>query len=504
MTAEASATDRVAGPAPSAGTRARPVPAWRDSGLAWLVSVAAVAVFATAQYCHQLYIDTYFDLYAGRWVAEHGVPERNVVTVMAHGQPWIDQQWLAQLISYRLWQLGGYPDVVMVSVALVSAGIVVLGALMLQRGTSPLRMCAWTMAALAASYGYATPRPQSFGYLFVPVAMWLVLGDDGWRWPRALTWLLIPLLVVWANVHGSVLVGAGFVGLHAAFRAGRAFRRGDRRGLAAYLMLGVSAAASPLCTPYGFAIVRYYGSLIGNPVLAADGGEWAPSNPAAPYTWAFFVVVIAVAAAVAIGWRRGVRPHPELAIFAAATLGMALLAFRNTPWFGFSGCLLAADMMARLSAPRTPPASFRKMLAAALAAIAVVGAIGLDREPVSQYEASIPRESLDVAAGIAGLQPGLPVLSDRFAAVGLLWLHPALIGRVAFDARDEQFSQAELAAIFAFVDAKGPHWQRLLRGYDLVVLSRQQDPRLASAMVRLPGWRVVHSDSSGVVLERAR
>ena len=502
MTAEASTTVHAGGAAPAEAPGGSRLARAFSGGLTWLAAVASLAFFATAQYCRSVYVDTYFDLYTGRYVAEHGIPQRNVLTAMAHGKPWIDQQWLAQLIYYRVWQLGGYAAVTILSIALVSAGLAVLGALMLRRGVAPLSMCAWSLAALAVSYGYATPRAQSFGYLFVPLVLLLVLNDHDRRWPRALTWLSIPLLVVWANVHGSVLLGAGLVGLHATCRAVAALRRRDFPSLAAYLLLGACAAASVFCTPYGLQIVHYYRSLIGNPELSAAGTEWTPPNPASADAWAFFAVVIAVALAVIVAWRRGARPQAEVAIFGAVTLGVALLAFRNTPWFGFAGCLLAADVLAGRSAPRELAASFRRGIAAALAALAVVAAIGLERTPVRQYEAWIPRRAIEVAAGIAARNPRLVVLSDQWSAVGLLWLEPSMVGRVAFDIRTEQYSQAQLAAIFDFMGAKGSHWQRFLPGYDLVVVSRWQHPRLASAMTRLAGWRVVYTDTHGVVLER--
>lgn len=501
MTAQVTAPDRVH----AAAGRQRRLPPWGGpGGLAWLVAVASLAFFATAQYCRQLYVDTYFDLYAGRFVAQHGVPQRNVLTVIAHGQPWLDQQWLGQLVYYRAWQVGGYAAVVLVSVALVSTGVAILGALMLRRGVSPLAMCAWTLAALAVSYGYVTPRTQSFGYLFLPAMLWLVLADDGRRWPRASTWLSIPLLVVWANVHGSVLLGAGFVGLHAAWRACRALRCQDPRGLASYLLLGAAAAGSLICTPYGLSVVRYYASLIGNPVLSRYGGEWGRPNPADAASWAFFAVVIAITLAMARAWRRGARPQPELVAFGAVTLGVALLAFRNTPWFGFAGCLLAADTLAGRALAPALAASFRRTLAAALAAIAVVSAIGLARTTVSQYEARLPRHAIDLAAKVAAREPGLAVLSDQWCSVGLLWLHPALSGRVAFDVREEQYSQAELAAVLDFMLARGSQWNQVLRGYGLVVVSRRWHPSLATAMTQMPGWRVVYAAGSGVVLERVR
>jgi hypothetical protein len=500
VTAQATAPERLGGPAPRPSAPARFALRSRG-GLAWLVVVVSLVFFATAQYCRQLYVDTYFDLYVGRYVAGHGIPDRNVVTVMAHGQPWIDQQWLAQLAYYRAWQLGGYALVTTLSIVLVSAGSAFLGALMLRRGVSPLAMCAWTLAAIAVSYGYATPRAQSFGYLLVPLVLWLVLEDDGRSVPRGCAWLSIPLLVLWANVHGSVLLGAGFVSLCATRRAWSARRRRDRRGLVSYLLLALGAVLSVICTPYGFGVVRYYGSLIGNPELARNVAEWGPPSLKSPDSWAFFAVVIAVAVAVTIGWRRGNRPQPELAIFGVITVGVAVTAFRNTPWFGVAGCLLAADMMAGRSVSRAPGVSFRRMLACVLAACALVAATGIALEPASQFEASIPGRAIDVSAHIAGSNPRVLILADQVSAVGLLWLHPASLGQVAFDIRVEQYNQAELAAIFDFMGASESRWQRILSSYGVVVVSRKQHARLAEAMTRQPGWRVVYTDATGVVLE---
>jgi hypothetical protein len=132
----------------------------------------------------------------------------------------------------------------------------------------------------------------------------------------------------------------------------------------------------------------------------------------------------------------------------------------------------------------------------------VIVGIGMVRAPASQYQAWIPGRAIDVAAHIAERNPGLPVLSDQWSAVGLLWLHPDLFGRVAFDVRVEQYSQAQLGSIFDFMYADRPQWQRLLRGYSLVVVSRLWHPQLAVAVTRMAGWRVVYSDISGVVVER--
>jgi hypothetical protein len=96
------------------------------------------------------------------------------------------------------------------------------------------------------------------------------------------------------------------------------------------------------------------------------------------------------------------------------------------------------------------------------------------------------------------------ILGDEASGSAMLWLHPRLLGRVGFDWRLDQFSDSELSAYFDFMLVRGPRWQRVLRGYDLIVVSRVQAPQLARALVRLPGWQVVHKDSQGLVLLRRR
>ncbi len=110
--------------------------------------------------------------------------------------------------------------------------------------------------------------------------------------------------------------------------------------------------------------------------------------------------------------------------------------------------------------------------------------------------------AIDTAAALAAHHPGARILADEWSSPAMLWLHPALFGRVGYDARLEQFSVGQLNAYATFLSARRPGWQRLLRGYDLVVVGRKQHGWLGTALTRLPGWRVAYSGRDGLVLER--
>jgi hypothetical protein len=337
--------------------------------------------------------------------------------------------------------------------------------------------------------------------------VWLVVLDSQAPRPRARTWLVLPVLVVWANTHGSVLIGAALVALYAGYRTVvTVVRRAGPRAVLGYLALGAAGAASVLCTPYGTAVIGYYKSVNRvAPALSHYVTEWQRPNPLYLVSMGFFALLVACVIAVAVAWRRGTRPDPVLAAIALGLLAMALTAIRNQAYFAFAGSLLAADTLARSSAGRAPALSpaFSRLTAGVLAAAALIGIGLIAAEPAAKFESLVPVRAIGVAAALAERHPGAGVLADEWSSPPMLWLHPAMFGRVAYDARLEQFSVAQLRAYATFLSARRPGWQHLMNGYDLVVVNRKQHGWLGTALTRLPGWQVVYSGHDGLVLERA-
>jgi hypothetical protein len=491
---------------PAAGAAA---PAGRPGTpfLPWLVALVALSLVVSLAYSRYLFADSYYDLYAGRYIVQHGIPHHNVVTVVAHGAPWIDQQWLAQVIYYAAWAAGGYPAVALLSSLVLTSGFAVLLLAMRGRGVPPARAFLWTCATVIVYLGNIPIRAQSFAYPLFALTLWLIELDSRAPRPRARTWLVLPVLVLWANMHGSVLIGAALVALYAGYRAVVAVvRRAGPRAAAGYLALGAGGAASVLGTPYGTAVIGYYKSVNAvAPALSHYVTEWQRPNPLYLVSMGFFALLAACVAAVAVAWRRGTRPDPVLAAIALGLLAMALTAIRNQAYFAFAGSLLAADTLARSNAGRAPALSraFSRATAGVLAAAALAGIGLIAAEPAAKFESLVPVRAIAAAAALAERDPGARVLADEWSGPPMLWLHPAMFGRVGYDARLEQYSVAQLRAYATFLSARAPGWQGLLRGYDLVVVNRRQHGRLGTALTRLPGWHVAYSGRDGLVLERA-
>ncbi|HEY6276041.1 MAG TPA: hypothetical protein VIX86_06885 [Streptosporangiaceae bacterium] len=488
------------GPGPHAG---RAGPARPADARAWLVAAVSLILAANVMFSRYMFPDSFYDLYAGRYILHHGIPHTNVVTAVAHGAPWTDQQWLAQVLFYAAWAAGGFRALAALSAVLVTSGFALLAGLMLRRGVPPARMFIWTLAAFAVCMGNTGIRAQSFGYPCFAVTLWLLLDDGQAPRLRPRTWLVIPVLLVWANTHGSVLLGAGLVAGYAGYRVAGALKRGDGRAMPAYLALAVAAVASVACTPYGIGVAGYYRRFIGNPVLGQHITEWSHPSPLDRFSWGFFALLVISGAVVVIAWRRGIRPDPLVLGIAGVLLVLAFTAVRNQAWFGFGGSLLAADTLARGGgAGPVFGTAFRRVLAAGLAGLALASAAVLAMTPDSQFDTQIPQRAIDVTAALAATHPAMRILADDSASTPLLWQHPGLFGRVAFDARIEQYTSPELTGYVDFLFTQGAHWPRLMSGYQIVVVSRPAHPGLATALARMPGWRVVYAGRDGLVLLR--
>ena len=110
---------------PAARPRARSARiAWLESHALFIAAIATVIVLSLTQSPTDLAQDGWLALVAGRLIAAHGIPSHDYLTVMAHGAPWIDQQWLSQLTIFELERVGGLALYVVAYVALTAGAFV--------------------------------------------------------------------------------------------------------------------------------------------------------------------------------------------------------------------------------------------------------------------------------------------------------------------------------------------------------------------------------------------
>jgi hypothetical protein len=484
-----------------ASSAAAPLARERVVAGAAIAFVFALGVLAPAEHVvPTLLSDSYMTLFSGRWIAAHGVPHAEIFTVAAHGRPWIDQQWLADLADYGAWRAAGYAGVALLSVLALGCAYALLAAIALRRGASAVVAVCTGLLAIAVTLPASFVRAQVLALPLSALVLWLCLTDAERSTPsRRLVWL-VPVLALWANLHGSVLLGAGLSAAYVAVRALRAARAGDRRAALGCALLALACLATVLATPYGTGIVRYYTETVGNRAIAAAAPEW---RPPAPGSLVFATTVLLAAlglAAVATHLVRR-RPLPWPLIVAGAVTGAATAqASRNEVWFALVAVLLAAEG-ARLWLPTAPPSRrFGAALAAGALLATGVGVGLLFARPAAWYERLTPVRALDAAARYAGDHRCVRILGDNVSASALLWHHPGLAGRVVFDARLELYPQAALRRWLVFQSGTGPGWAASARAGQVLIASTADDPVLGRRLSHLPGARQLAGGPAGIAV----
>ena len=326
-----------------------------------VVMLAVLAAVLLAVMPELLVADSWMTLVAGREIVEHGLPSSEALTVMASGRPWTDQQWLAQLAFYGSERLGGLRLALLVDVVMVVTAFAVAVLASRARGASAKNtLFAATAAMLMAPWAWQL-RAQSFALpLFVGVLALMSL-DPTLR--RRRTWLVFPLLVVWANLHGSVILGAAIVSLAGAIGLVQALLRRPSPGLARIGALLALPWACVLASPYAFDLPGYYRLLLVDSPVSKVIKEWQAPTPSG---WMLFFFAIAVATVVLGAWQ-----WKRLSVFdigvLALTLAGSLRSTRGIVWFALAvAVLLPVAMDGVFGGDRSP---LRRRLGLALAAV---------------------------------------------------------------------------------------------------------------------------------------
>lgn len=235
----------------------------------------------------------------------------------ASSADWANPMVLGEVVLSVVHSLGPWALVIL-HLVLVTAALGTLLAHCVATGRPDSRM---SMALILVTVGgitaFGIARMPSLSLL--PYAALVVLLLREADRPSRRLWLAVPLLAVWGNLHGGVLVGCALLGVHLVCCRGPLPRRAA---------VGVSAlGAVLLATSAGWRTIIYYRGVLGNEAARQHSGLWAPASWRTPTD---VVMTLAVVALIAMWLRSRPRLWETVAVVGMSTA--TLLASRNSIW----------------------------------------------------------------------------------------------------------------------------------------------------------------------------
>ncbi|HZQ82304.1 MAG TPA: hypothetical protein VFB25_10065 [Gaiellaceae bacterium] len=389
--------------------------------------------------------DTWLALVDGRLIAHSGIPHHDTLTYWTLGKHWVDQQWLAQLALYELARRGGLALVAALALLSVTATLAIAAGAARILGASARSTALVALLVIPGAPWLAQLRTQTFA-LPLYVIVFALLALDA-RAPGRRVLFVLPVLAVWANLHGSVSLAAGMTALYGL----TLLAKRELRGLAL-----VAAPLTLLASPYGLGLVGYYRLMLLHPPFAKVVTEWQPMKVEGA-TAVFFVLAFVFA----VLWGRHRRVLTSFEQWALPILLVAgLIAVRNALWLELGLAIAGPRLIDAAWRPVEATAAVRRVNVAlstfaVLAAAVVVG--GHLARPASWFEAQGSPAAAAAVARAAGAH-GV-VLADDGHADWLLWEQPQLAGRVAYDVRFELFDAAQMRRLVQLHDVRAGAWR---------------------------------------------
>ncbi len=288
-----------------------------------LLVIGLAAAFALRRLSNT---DTWWHLAAGRWIVIHKtIPHVDTLSWTVPDHPWINLQWLFEVIMYGIYMLGG-PTLLVVSSMTAYAGAITVMLMNIRRHVGPLMAAVLGTWAVLISQERFEIRPEMFSYLFLQVLLWLYATGRVSNSKRL--WAVPAVMCLWANSHslfilGAVVIVCQMVGslvtdlpmLPQGWR--RPIEPSVRKQV---LVTGAVALAATLINPYFITGATFPFKLMSringdNPVFRSIGEFRRPfesyfvTYSVEAYRWFFFFAVAVVLAAMVVAVFRSVPAY---------------------------------------------------------------------------------------------------------------------------------------------------------------------------------------------------
>jgi hypothetical protein len=477
--------------------------------------------------------DFWWHLRTGRFILEtRSIPRADVFSFTAHGWEWVTHEWLTEVVMFALYRAAGWGGLVAAFSLVMTAALWIAYRRAARRGAHVYVTCAATLLGALATMPIWGVRPQMVSFLFTSVFLLVLedyararnLGRDGTSTDRGRAlWSLVPLTLLWVNMHGGFALGLGLVVVTGAGVALDEVLSGDAEAGKAVTSRRVWSRVRPLCfvfaacvavvplNPSGLRLYSYPFETINAHAMQKYIVEWFSPDFHQPYAHALALLLFATFASLALSPKRA-RAGEMLLVCVAAYA--ALRAWRNIPFFALAAVpalaehgwsLIETHARVRRGAKRQAVGRVTTAQLALNGALLVCLPVGLCAARVAgvaRAQPAVEAEKFPAAAVefLRGREDAGPVFNSYGWGGYLIWkFYPERL--VFIDGRADVYGDALLEEYLSAENCeKG--WRRTLDDHAVRTVMIRPDVPLASLLSEDTRWGKVYEDRQAVIFFR--
>jgi hypothetical protein len=436
--------------------------------------------------------DTYSHIAMGRWIVEHrSAPTNDPLSLTMRGEHWIAFEWLSQVAYATVQSLGDWLGVVALAAAAASASFGLLTRFLL-RHWQPVPTLIAVLAAFVLVSPHILARPH---ILALPlIVLWVgtlirVLDEQ-----RAPPWHLLPLMILWANLHGSFTFGIAIAGAIACDALWNAPASARLRVARQWLLFGALALVAACINPYGPEAILVTARTIALGEVLTIVTEWRAQD--FTHLGPFELVMLG---AFGFALYRGVKLPPLRLLIVFGLLHLSLSQSRHADLLGLLTPLFLARPLAEqftaIAAEYSNVPRFNTwMPAAAVALLVAITGIAATR-------GIAPAAAITPTRALASIDKNSRIL-NAYDFGGYL----DFVGLPAFiDGRAELYGVKFVMRHSRALDLQNlPDFLAMLDEYKFGATLLTPSTPAVALLDRLPEWKRVYADDVAVVHTRVR
>lgn len=318
-----------------------------DAGWALLVAISAGFIFMPGS-DGRADGDFWWHLLYGQWFLEHGEIARvDWLSWTKQGEAYTVTQWLGQVIIAAGWEVGGWRGTAFVT-WLATVMVVGMSFVTARRFIKSTALAAALTLALTTAYWSSYARPQIFGFVCMTALVALIESakSTNWSWRHVVGAGAVSCL--WANLHGSFVIGFVYLGLGLfASAAGRVFD-GSKCVSARSMRWEAGALGAAIVgsvgNPHGLGAWKYVVEVA--QLQTTRMGvitEWTPTSLSTPAGSTFVLLFLALFVVWAVG---ELRPRIQDTVMAVCMFLLGMMAVRQTAFATIAMVPIAARALA--------------------------------------------------------------------------------------------------------------------------------------------------------------
>jgi hypothetical protein len=425
---------------------------------------------------------------------------RDVYSFTTSGRAWVNPEWLAEIPYFLGFHLCRELGVFLVT--LCAFELIIVGVLLL----AYLRSHSWqasfvaTWAAIFLALVNFGPRTILFGWICFQAEL-LIL--ELFRRGRDYSLLLVPIFLIWINLHGSWIIGFVFLLMFVAggffhgtwgYIEANSWNRSQKRKLS---LVTLSSTIALLVNPYGWRLLlNPFDMAFHQKLNIGSIEEWKSVN-FHMFGGKCLLLLLATFAVITLARRRTWALQDVLFALLAVYAGATYVRFLFL--IGLVLCPMFAVDLARLFQSRKPQRTRPALNALVVAALVVGVAVEFPaaaklRKGISE---SLPEQAM---TRIQTLPPSQRIFNYYGWGGYMIWKdrnHPVFI-----DSRTDIFEHYGVLADYVHAVTLTDTLQVFDKYHIHYVFLPKDDPAIY-LLKRAPGWKVNYEDAVAVIMERS-